>query len=212
MRRVVAAVAAVALMGFGGCTSGGGGKGSAARIGSSPSTVVPAAGVVSAAVPDIPPKELIEPEPKTDRERLLAKAGQIYDFCQDWNIIEGIPEPRPHDADDLVRFGAKYYETLKYLDPTRKVLERVPAPGGGPPQLKAVSLSPQTLTDLVRLRLEAFGYFKRVSVTRIAMRRKEIDAARAQARYDDAFRRLAEDDVQAVYQRLLEYSNGHCHL
>ena len=159
---------------------------------------------------DLPPQELREPEPKTDRERFLVKAAEIYSFCDAWKIVEDIPEPVPGDIEAIAQFGTKYYDTLRYIDTSKKVIEKVQRSTAGPATSKRVDLSDEVMTDLKTLRYEVYGFLKRTVTTRFALQHKEISEEQAAVWLQAAVLKLSSDHVETVYQRLTDYAHGHC--
>jgi hypothetical protein len=109
-RRIATTVfAVVSLAGLaGGCS------GSAASNNAALRQAHPRAGVSATASPN----PLLPPSPKTAAQRLIEQAARIFDFCQTWNNILQLPEPRPDDLRELAVYGRFYTTILKSLDPT----------------------------------------------------------------------------------------------
>lgn len=203
----VAVLLTAALLG-GGCAGGSG------RGGAAPTPTIAVAEITDPSeIPeDVEAKGLVEPKPRNETEELIQRSARIYDFCAGWDALDRIPEPDPADVDELLDFSILYYDTIRYIDTTRKVQERVPAERGRPERVKPVPFSEEAAQDLDTLRKRAFEYRVRVGSWKSYFDQGVFDRPELQRRLDKAFELFAAEEVTTVHDRLAEYEKEHCDL
>ena len=161
---------------------------------------------------DVPEETLREPFDENETRRLINRASEIHSLCSAWDTLDSLEEPDPRDVDELLYFSILYYDTLRQIDKTRKVQERVPAERGRPARVKSVPLTAEAKRGIDELRKHAYEYRVRVATWKTYFDQDVMSEEEMFARLNKAFMLFASEQVTRVHQRLAAYEQEHCDL